>query len=208
MTAPDTTARRGDISVFDRFSTLYDRFKPATSSRTLTAGLDRAERDIQRVLDVGGGSGQGVRGLDVPEGLVADAAPGMVRRARKRGVDAVQADARRLPVATGSVDAVLILDALHHIGDPQDVLNDAARVLRSGGVLVVLEFDPTTLAGRVLEAGEHLVGMDSTFYSPAALVAMVDRAGLDGAVVEGGFEYLVAGVKTGELRTGSANDEP
>ncbi|WP_136715358.1 class I SAM-dependent methyltransferase [Halorientalis salina] len=198
MAKPDHATdgtRTGDVSVFDRFSPLYDRFKPATDRSKLDAGLDRADREIERVLDVGGGSGQGVRALDVSEGIVADAAPGMLRRARRRGLDAVGADAGTLPLTDESVDAVLILDALHHMRGPEAVVGEAARVLRPGGVLVILEFDPTTVLGRALVAGEHLVGMDSAFFAPGDLEAMVRAAGLDASVPRTGFEYTVVGRK-------------
>lgn len=190
-----SSSRPGDISIFDRVSPLYDRFKPATDPSKLAAGLDLAERDVERVLDVGGGSGQGVRGLDIDEGIVADAAPGMRRRASQRGLSAVGSDASRLPFQDDTVDAVLILDALHHMGRPTAVVAEAARVLRPGGVLVVLEFDPTTVLGRALVAGEHLLGMDSAFFAPGDLEAMVRAAGLEASIPRSGFEYTVAGVK-------------
>ena len=187
--------RTGDVSVFDRFSPLYDRLRPAPDRATLAPGLARADRDVERVLDVGGGSGQGVRALDVPDGLVADAAPGMLRRARMHGLGTVGADASRLPLQAETVDAVLILDALHHMARPEAVVAEAARVLRPGGVLVIQEFDPTTLLGRMLVAGEHAVGMDSVFFAPGDLEAMVRAAGLDASLPRTGFEYLVAGRK-------------
>lgn len=191
----EASNRSGDVGIFDRFSPLYDRLKPATDRSKLEPGLALAERDVERVLDVGGGSGQGVRGLDVPEPIVADAALGMLQRAASRGVGAVASDAARLPFVDESVDAVLILDALHHMGDPSSVIEEAARVLRPGGVLVVLEFDPTRLLGRALVAGEHLVGMDSVFFAPGDLEGLVRQSGLATSVPRVGFEYLVAGVK-------------
>lgn len=183
----------GDVGVFDRFSGLYD-FKPPTDEKKLADGLALAERDVERVLDVGGGTGQGVRALDVRERVVVDAAPGMARRARDHGVDAVQGDAARLPVKDASVDAVLILDALHHMADPEGVVAETARVLRPGGVLVLLEFDPTTVLGRLLAASEHLFGMESTFHTPDDLAAMVRAAGLTASIPRRGFAYSVAGV--------------
>ncbi|MFB6166593.1 MAG: class I SAM-dependent methyltransferase [Haloarculaceae archaeon] len=185
----------GDARVFDRFSPLYDRFKPPTDRAKLAPALTLAEREVERVLDLAGGTGQGVRALDVRERLVADAAPGMVRRARDRGLDAVQADAAALPFDDASVDAVLVLDALHHLPDQAGALAEAARVLRPGGVLVVLEYDPTTLPGKAIVAGERLIGFDSTFLAPGNLEAMVRAAGLGPAVVDVGFEYALAGVK-------------
>lgn len=184
----------GDAAIFDRFARLYD-FKPPTRSRKLQPGLNFAERSIERVLDVGGGTGQGVRGLGVPTGVVVDAAPGMLAGARDHGIPAVRGDARQLPVPDETVDAVLLLDALHHMPEGEAVIADAARVLRPGGVLVVLEFDPTTVRGRLLVAAEHLFGFESTFFSPNELAATMRAAGLDVTAYRTGFEYGLVGVR-------------
>ena len=53
--------------------------------------------------------------------------------------NALAADAGRLPVAAASVDAVLGLDVLHHLGAPADFFREAARVLRAGGRLALVE---------------------------------------------------------------------
>jgi len=182
------------VGIFDRIARLYD-LKPATRRRKLAPALALAERDLERVLDVGGGTGQGVRALDVPDGVVVDAAQGMLARARERGVAGVRGDATRLPVADESVDAVLILDALHHMARPATVVSEAARVLRPGGVLVCLEFDPTTVRGGGLAVAEHVFGFDSRFYTAGDLAAMVRGAGLSASIPRDGFEYTVAGVK-------------
>ncbi|MFT4922515.1 MAG: SAM-dependent methyltransferase, partial [Haloarculaceae archaeon] len=131
--------------------------------------------------------------LDAPEGLVADPARGMLRQARGHGLEAVQSDGARLPFRSASVDAVVVTDALHHVGDQEGVLTEAARVLRPGGVFVVREFDPTTLRGRGLVAAEHLVGFDSVFHSPDELADMIAETSLIASVVERGFGYTVVG---------------
>jgi demethylmenaquinone methyltransferase/2-methoxy-6-polyprenyl-1,4-benzoquinol methylase len=184
----------GDAAIFDRFARLYD-VRPPTRTRKIQPGLDLAERPVERVLDVGGGTGQGVRALDVPEGVVVDAAPRMLAEARDHGVPGVHGDARRLPVPDEAVDGVLLLDALHHMPDAEQVLAEAARVLRPGGVLVVLEYDPTTVRGRLLVAAEHLVGFDSTFFAAGDLEAMLRAVGLSVTPYREGFEYGLAGVK-------------
>jgi demethylmenaquinone methyltransferase/2-methoxy-6-polyprenyl-1,4-benzoquinol methylase len=89
--ASDT--RTGDVGIFDRVARLYD-LKPATRRRKLAPALALADREVERVLDVGGGTGQGVRSLDVPEGVVVDAAPGMLAQARAHGVEGVRGDCR------------------------------------------------------------------------------------------------------------------
>jgi len=51
----------------------------------------------------------------------------------------VAADAGRLPLAAGSVGAVLGLDVLHHLAAPGRFFEEAERVLRAGGRLALVE---------------------------------------------------------------------
>ncbi|MWV63996.1 methyltransferase domain-containing protein [Halorubrum sp. JWXQ-INN 858] len=188
----------GDVRFFDRIAPLYDRVMPPASGEALAAGFDRAERPIRRLLDVGGGSGRAAASIVGPEITVVDVSFGMLARAREqRGLPAVAGDAGRLPVCDGVVDAVMIVDALHHLPDRTAALGEAARVLAPGGVLVVREFDPEHPLGRALEAAEHAFGMGSSFVAPDALADELSAAGLSPAVVDRGFGYTVVGVKPG-----------
>jgi ubiquinone/menaquinone biosynthesis C-methylase UbiE len=188
----------GDVATFDRFARVYDLLMPAAKRETLRAALERAQRPVERVLDVGGGPGRAARAVEADYRIVIDPAQGMLRRARDHGIEGVRGDGSRLPVRSESVDAVVISDALHHIADQRGVLQEAKRVLRPGGVLVIREFDPTTIRGRALLAAERVWGFDSTFSSPRALRADVAAVGLDGQIVERGFGYTVVGVRRRE----------
>ncbi|WP_132058334.1 class I SAM-dependent methyltransferase [Halorussus amylolyticus] len=183
----------GDTAWFDRLARRYDWFAPTPDATEIRAGLAFAERDIERVLDVGGGTGRGAGVVEDADRIVVDAAPGMAREARRKGFEAVRADAARLPFDPESVDAILIMDALHHFGDPDEAIREAARVLRPGGVLVIREIDPTTLVGRIGEIGEHLWGFDSTFFAPDDLARRAGAAGLDARFRAQGYEYTVVG---------------
>jgi demethylmenaquinone methyltransferase/2-methoxy-6-polyprenyl-1,4-benzoquinol methylase len=184
----------GDVSPFHRFARLYDLGMWRAERTTLAAGFAVADRPVERVLDVGGGTGRASRALAGYETVVVDAAQGMLVQARGKGLVTVQGDAATLPVHDGSTDAVLVVDALHHMADPDGVFAAAHRALRPGGVLVVREFDPTTLRGRGLVVGEHIVGFDSQFWPPADLRDRLAASGFEATVVEGGFGYTVAGV--------------
>jgi demethylmenaquinone methyltransferase/2-methoxy-6-polyprenyl-1,4-benzoquinol methylase len=184
----------GDLPYFDRVAPVYDLFMPAADAETFAAALDRADRPIERVLDVGGGTGRAARAIDAPRRVVFDASVEMLARVPE-GIGAVRGDAREPPFRAESVDAALIVDAFHHLPESQQVLDVIATLLRPGGVLVVAEFDPSTVRGRVLEVGEHLIGMESRFYTPADLVRALSETGLGTAIIESGFGYAVAATK-------------
>ncbi|QZP38039.1 class I SAM-dependent methyltransferase [Halobaculum magnesiiphilum] len=187
----------GDVGFFDRISPLYDVFMPPARAEDLRAGLAFAHRPLERVVDLGGGTGRASRTLrDLRvDATVFDYSAGMLRRAREDGFQGVRADAATLPVRDASLDAVVVADALHHFPDPESAIREVERALAPGGVLVIREFDPSTRRGRALATLESVAGMDSRFFEADALAELFDDAGLRGHVVEPGFGYTVAGVK-------------
>lgn|GEM_PF-1591083 len=97
------------------------------------------------VVDVGCGTGAFLRALTHrspgvrPIGV--DGTGAMVGIARTQCKDTPialhVADARALPLEADSVDVVVFLNTLHHVGDTEAALTEAARVLRPGGVVWV-----------------------------------------------------------------------
>jgi demethylmenaquinone methyltransferase/2-methoxy-6-polyprenyl-1,4-benzoquinol methylase len=186
----------GDVRFFDRIAPLYDRVMPPADGEALAAGLDHANRQIDRLLDVGGGSGRAAAALTGPEITVVDASLGMLARAREhRDCAAVAGDAGRLPFRDGAVDAATVVDAFHHLPDQGAAIAEAARVIAPGGALVIREFDPTHPLGRALVGGEHAVGMESRFRSPGDIIAALADAGFDPRIVDRGFTYTAVGVR-------------
>lgn len=183
-----------DVPVFDRFARLYDLVMPPTDPTPLLDGFARAEGRVETIVDVGGGSGRVARALDNSP-IVLDASRGMLERASRANLAVVKADAGRLPIADGAVDAVTIVDALHHFPDPQLALREARRVIRPGGVVVIREFDPSTILGRFLEIGEFAIGFNSTFFEPTTLVSAAENVGLEAIVLDRGFAYTMVAMQ-------------
>lgn len=184
----------GDVAVFDRFARYYDFVMPGAKATQLGRALDLADRPIDRLVDLGGGTGRAAQALSADERIVLDAARGMLERALRHDLACVQGDASRLPLTNDSVDAITIVDALHHMFDWEDVFAEAFRALRPGGVFVISDFDPTTLLGRGLVAAEHLVGFESRFLSPEQLCERLEAVGFETVVLDTGFGYTVAGL--------------
>jgi demethylmenaquinone methyltransferase/2-methoxy-6-polyprenyl-1,4-benzoquinol methylase len=131
-------------SMFDAIAPRYDLV-----NRVITLGMDQGWRrtTVEAVglaphsllLDLACGTGDLSRmarrhGYRV---VGADLSWGML--AASRSGPAVQCDARRLPLATGSLDGVVCGYALRNFTDLAASLRESARVLRPGGRIAVLE---------------------------------------------------------------------
>ena len=110
--------------------------------------LDDAEvasvEDLVRgreVLEVGCGTGlilQRLAGL-ASRAVGVDLSPGMLRKARERGLEVVEGRAESLPFPDASFDGAVSFKVLAHVPDVRAALAEMARVVRPGG-RVVAEF--------------------------------------------------------------------
>ena len=141
--------------MFDAIAPRYDML-----NRLMSFGMDRGwrrhavaqalEGRPATILDAGAGTFD--LGLEIwrrsahpPRVIALDFAGEMLAqgmaRVRRVGADvcAVQGDALRLPLASGSVDAVVSAFLLRNLDSLPLAWDSFARVLRPGGVLVILE---------------------------------------------------------------------
>jgi ArsR family transcriptional regulator len=141
-----------------------------------------------RVVDVGAGDG----GIAIElarfarQVIAVDRSRTMLARVRQRaeeaGLDNVRCQPgamEALPLADRSVDLCLLSQILHHAAQPQQALDEAARVLAPGGRLLLVDLLPHQeewVRGRL---GDQWLG-----FTPEQLSAMIARCGLVESRVE------------------------
>lgn len=171
-----------------------------------------APRDGQRLLDVAGGTGDiAFRFLKRAPGATAtvlDMTEQMLVEGQKRAeatqvaqkLDWVVGDAMALPFEDNSFDVYTISFGIRNVTRPQEALNEAFRVLRPGGRLMVLEFSqiPNELMQKVYDLysfniiprlGQAIANdRDSYQYLVESIRKFPDQETFLGMVRQAGFE--------------------
>lgn len=159
--------------------------------RALHAEPEAVEAEIRAVLgprpfgtlaDLGTGTGRILVLLKdlYARGIGIDSSPQMlaVARAKLDEADIAQAQIRQgdvfnLAIGRDSVDVVSVHQVLHFLDDPGRALREAARVLRPGGRLVIVDFAPHGLEFLREEHAHRRLG-----FSHAEMQRLIEQAGL------------------------------
>tara|TARA_R100000935_G_scaffold27389_1_gene47590 strand:+ start:3528 stop:4277 length:750 start_codon:yes stop_codon:yes gene_type:complete len=173
-----------------------------------------APRPGQRLLDVAGGTGdisfRFLKRAGSGHSTVLDITESMLVEGRKRAeaesmhdqLDWVVGDAMALPFPDNTFDVYTISFGIRNVTRPQEALNEAFRVLRPGGRLMVLEFSqlPNPMMqkaydaysfnviprmGQIIagdrESYQYLVESIRNFPDQETFLGMVRAAGFDNA---------------------------
>jgi ubiquinone/menaquinone biosynthesis C-methylase UbiE/DNA-binding transcriptional ArsR family regulator len=142
-----------------------------------------ADRPFRSLLDLGTGTGRMLElfGPEIERGLGIDLSADMLRLARARlereglrHCSVRQGDIYDLRLPADSFDVVLVHQVLHYLDDGARAIREAARVLRPGGRLLVVDFAPHDLEFLREEHAHRRLGF------PAEAVAQwMVAAGLD-----------------------------
>jgi 2-polyprenyl-6-hydroxyphenyl methylase/3-demethylubiquinone-9 3-methyltransferase len=142
-----------DAYVAARFDDLRGRFKasvPADDARLVAIRRALGPLDGLRVLDLGCGKGRFARRLAQGGAKVVglDVSRGMLEAAAGAGLPCLVASARRLPFPDRAFDAVVAVEVFEHLGAIGTALDEARRVLRPGGRLVLIDKNAGSLNAR------------------------------------------------------------
>lgn len=141
-----------------------------------------APRDL---LDIGTGTGRIIEvlapqvgqalGIDQSREMLAVARVNLERAGTLNGMVRL-GDMYSLPLPDAAFDAVVIHQVLHYADRPAAVIAEAARVLRPGGMLLLVDFAPHELEFLRVEHAHHRLG-----FADAEVAEWCRDAGLDPA---------------------------
>jgi len=133
--------------VWESYARVYDRI--INLSSLYNELLERTKNELPlegRILEVGCGTGNFLLKIGKSKQVIVygvDKSKEMLEHARKKlseeGINAIllEGDAADLPFQDGYFNGVACLNVLYAVPDPQKVISEIYRVLRTGGICVV-----------------------------------------------------------------------
>ena len=162
MAAGHDPVTRATRSYYDEFSHRYEAERRPNRPDGYHALVDDLEVDLVRrhgtggdVLECGVGTGllleriahfaRSAKGIDL--------SPGMLEKARLRGLEVREASVTSIPFVDESFDVTCSFKVLAHVPEIGRALAEMARVTRPGGVVVAEFYNPISLRGVVKRLG-------------------------------------------------------
>jgi demethylmenaquinone methyltransferase/2-methoxy-6-polyprenyl-1,4-benzoquinol methylase len=168
------------VSMFDEIASTYD-----VTNRVLSMGIDKSwrkkgcdktlelldrDKDLT-VLDVACGTGDMLQwwkdrgeaaGVTFKRFIGVDPSEGMLKVAKEKVdyADFVVAKAQELPIEENTADILSISYGIRNVVDRQEAIHEFYRVLKPGGMVVILEFtkrEKSGLKGKIVDFYMHKI---------------------------------------------------
>ena len=156
------TQQRDTRAYYDEFSRRYEAERRPNRPGGYHAFVDDLEVEIVErygagadVLECGTGTGlllERFKGFArTAKGI--DLSPGMLERARARGLDVHEASVTAIPFEDASFDVTCSFKVLAHVEPIAQALSEMARVTRPGGVVLAEFYNPLSIRGILKRVG-------------------------------------------------------
>ena len=128
-------------------------------------------------LEIGVGSGRFAAPLGVTVGI--DPSKKMVELARARGVDARLGSGEELPFKNSIFDYIAIIVTLCFVRDPGKVIRKSAKVLKSGGKIIIGVIDKDSFLGRAYREKESIFYDQAHFLKIKEIIRLLETSGFE-----------------------------
>jgi len=171
---------------FRRHAAEWDRIRNLHVADEAVEGAIRAalaDKPFRSLLDLGTGTGRMLEmfGPDIEHGLGLDLSPEMLAlararldRARLKHCSVRQGDIYDIAMPPDAFDVVIVHQVLHFLDDSARAVQEAARMLRPGGRLLIVDFAPHNLDFLRDEQEHRRLG-----FGAEAVAHWIEAAGLE-----------------------------
>ncbi|MDD3876157.1 MAG: class I SAM-dependent methyltransferase [Bacteroidales bacterium] len=163
-----------DKNPFDNYTNDYENWFKENYSlfQSELLALKQVIPVEKKGLEIGVGSGIFAEKLDIKFGI--DISENMLNYARKRQINVVQGFAESLPYPDSSFDYAVFITSICFINNPSKALDEAYRVIKNGGDLIIAFIDKDSTLGQKLTIKKE----DSKFFKTANLYSAKDMISL------------------------------
>jgi 2-polyprenyl-3-methyl-5-hydroxy-6-metoxy-1,4-benzoquinol methylase len=158
--------------------------------------LEKIKAPPGKLLDVGAYTGVFVEiaAQHGWEAIGVEPSQWAVEQAREHGLHMIEGTLATSGLAEGSLDIVTMWDVIEHVADPLGEMQQAQRLLKTGGLLVVHTMDIDSLFARLMGGRwPWLMEMHIYYFSQRTLKAMLEQAGFTVVRIEPQGRYLRLG---------------
>ncbi len=164
---------------FDLYTEKYEKWFEETQNtfQSEILALKQLIPQNQKGLEVGIGSGIFAHKLGIETGI--DPSENMLHIARSRNLNVIRGVAEELPFLNERFDYVVFITSICFISNPQKALDEAYRVVKKGGSVIIAFIDKTSALGKTLESEKNNSNFykSATFYSSNEIKEFIEKAG-------------------------------
>lgn len=177
---------------FDFLAPIYEKFIHPHEMEEFWRIVDLPSNGY--LLDAGGGTGR-VSQFAKDSGctiVVSDLSLPMLREAAGKGtLNPVATQVEQMPFPSQFFDRVIMVDALHHVFDPKNTIEELWRLTKPGGSIVILEPDIDKLSIKLLALAEKIALMRSHFLSAEKVLSFLPYATAEKTVSRLSYDYYI-----------------
>lgn len=170
---------RTSIDVFEKHFEEYDRWYER-NRHVYVSEVEAIRKALPKGgigIEIGVGTGRFASFLEIPFGI--DPSLNMLKLARQRGVIVAAGVGELLPLRAGIFDYALIAITICFVKNPERVILETARILKTGGKIILGIIDRESFLGRKYQTKKSKFYEVARFFSVGEIVRMLESSGFE-----------------------------
>lgn len=165
------------MKIFDRYYKKYDAWYDKNKFAYLSElkAIRKVLPKKGKGLEVGVGTGRFAQALGIESGI--DPSKNMIEIARKRGVNVKLGYGERLPFKNATFDYAAVIITICFTKNPEKVLKEVYRVLKTKGKIVIGIVDKDSFLGKFYQKKKSAFYKEASFFGIKEITDLLENTG-------------------------------